>query len=270
MSGAEISIPEREANERAVFEAVGSNGRSAYSDAELVLPPSTFDQYAAVAEGRRAVIEPLEQMIAWSAPLAGRRVLEICCHDGEYGAILAHLGAEVEGIDIAASLVNLANRRASLNGVSHRMHARVMSAHAIQFPAESFDLVFGKAALHHLDLDAARREIRRVLRPGGIGVFAEPVVLSEAARTLRRRAPVQSARETLYERQLSAEELDRFCEGFPEQRRAYFRLLSRLDRVMPQAKGWLDRIDRFVLSGVPRLRQWAGICVLAVRKPATG
>jgi SAM-dependent methyltransferase len=37
----------------------------------------------------------------------------------------------------------------------------------------SIDLVTGKWILHHVDLAAAAREVHRVLRPGGRGVFFE-------------------------------------------------------------------------------------------------
>src|SRR5437764_10045575 len=33
----------------------------------------------------------------------------------------------------------------------------------------SFDAVWGNAVLHHLDLPTAARELRRVLRPNGVG-----------------------------------------------------------------------------------------------------
>jgi SAM-dependent methyltransferase len=46
-------------------------------------------------------------------------------------------------------------------------------AQALPFDDGSFDVVLGHAVLHHLpDLQQAWREIHRVLRPGGVAVFA--------------------------------------------------------------------------------------------------
>src|SRR5207245_1112983 len=40
-------------------------------------------------------------------------------------------------------------------------------------PSESFDVVAGKWILHHADVKLAACEVRRVLKKGGKGVFAE-------------------------------------------------------------------------------------------------
>lgn len=49
----------------------------------------------------------------------------------------------------------------------------VTEAEALPFEDESFDLVLGHAVLHHIpDLDRAFAEFKRVLRPGGVIVFA--------------------------------------------------------------------------------------------------
>lgn len=46
-------------------------------------------------------------------------------------------------------------------------------AEALPFPDDTFDLVCGHAVLHHIpDLDLAMREVLRVLKPGGVFVFA--------------------------------------------------------------------------------------------------
>ncbi|MFT3863526.1 MAG: methyltransferase domain-containing protein [Solirubrobacterales bacterium] len=49
----------------------------------------------------------------------------------------------------------------------------VTEAETLPFEDESFDLVLGHAVLHHIpDLDRAFAEFKRVLRPGGVIVFA--------------------------------------------------------------------------------------------------
>jgi SAM-dependent methyltransferase len=45
-------------------------------------------------------------------------------------------------------------------------------------PPESFDLVIGKWILHHADVEGSAREIRRLLRAGGRGLFAENSALN--------------------------------------------------------------------------------------------
>jgi SAM-dependent methyltransferase len=53
------------------------------------------------------------------------------------------------------------------------VEARTADAEDLPFEDERFDLVIGHAVLHHLpDLDLAFREFHRVLRPGGVVVFA--------------------------------------------------------------------------------------------------
>src|SRR5437868_4887401 len=110
----------REQAERETYQKVGTVGRSALSDEKLVIPADTLARYRAAAEGA-PVRTSLERMVSWAAPLAGKKILEICGHDGEYGTILAMLGAEVYSVDIAAPLVWQAQRRAELNAVTDRL-----------------------------------------------------------------------------------------------------------------------------------------------------
>ena len=257
-----LDVHLREARERAAFAAVAAEGRAARSDADLILPPRVF---ARMLGARSGTGDPLEQMFAWARPLEGARVLEICCFDGENGVVLARGGAEVTSVDLCDPLVRVARRRAQVNGVADRMTAVAMSAHDLRFPDESFDVVFGKASLHHLDLELARREILRVLRPSGIGLFAEPVRLSPWLGALRDRIPVPPDCDSPDERQLDAADLARFTAPFAAQERAYFRLLGRLARVAPLEDA-LKRADRSLLDRFPALDRYAGICVLRVHK----
>ena len=259
-----LDVHRREAHERAAFTAVAAEGRAALSDAQLVLPEHTF---ARLLGARPGSADALEQMFAWTRPFEGTRVLEICCFDGEHGVVLARGGADVTSIDLCDALVRIAQRRAEVNGVADRMRALTMSVHDLDFPDGSFDVVFGKASLHHLDLTLARREILRVLRPGGIGVFAEPVRLSPWLGALRDWVPVPPDCDSPDERPLDDDDLVRFAEGFAAERRAYFRLFGRLARLVPSLDGQLERVDRRLLDLFPVLHRYAGICVLCVQKP---
>lgn len=263
------AILRREAGEREAFSRVATVGRSAHSDSELIIPHDTVTRFLRLfdAKGALTPTRPLEQMILWAEPRAGKRVLEICCHDGEYGAILALLGAEVDSIDIAEPLVALARRRAELNGVADRQRAHVMSVHEMNFADGTFDVVFGKASLHHLDLDAARAEIFRVLKPGGVAVFSEPVVLSPMLHRLRKLVPVPPDAESPDERQLAARDVEEFVAPFTAPRFAYYRVLSRLDRVVPSLREQLCTVDRWLLAHVPGAERTAAVCVFAVEKP---
>lgn len=65
----------------------------------------------------------------------------------------------------------------------------LMDAHALAFDDDTFDVVYGSAILHHLDLPVALREIRRVLRPGGTVVFSEPLDVNPIAKLIRLLTP---------------------------------------------------------------------------------
>jgi SAM-dependent methyltransferase len=105
--------------------------------------------------------------------LSGGRALEIC---GGFGKLAAGLAgcfpdAEVIGLDLyAAEGPEIEERLRQLPGLTYVAgDAFDLSAYA----DDSFDLVWGQAALHHLAHDATglSREVLRVLKPGGRLVF---------------------------------------------------------------------------------------------------
>jgi SAM-dependent methyltransferase len=112
----------------------------------------------------------------WHIPSAARfaasknlRVLEVGCGLGTDGAQFAKAGAEYTGIDLTQAAVDLAKRRFELFDLPGTF--RVADAEYLDFPDNSFDLVYSHGVLHHTpDTAAAVREIHRVLRPGGQAV----------------------------------------------------------------------------------------------------
>ena len=97
------------------------------------------------------------------------RVLEIGCGLGTDGAQFAKAGANYTGIDLTQAAVELAKRRFELFQLPGTF--RIADAERLDFPNNSFDLVYSHGVLHHTpDTAGAIREIHRVLRPGGRAV----------------------------------------------------------------------------------------------------
>jgi SAM-dependent methyltransferase len=133
-------------------------------------------KFSDAPEGSRRFFELVEQhryQKEWHIPTAadfqsstGKRVLEIGCGLGTDGAQFAQAGADYTGVDLTEAAVELARKRFELFGLPGKL--RTADAEQLDFPDESFDVVYSHGVLHHTpDITAAVREIHRVLRPGG-------------------------------------------------------------------------------------------------------
>ena len=200
----------------------------------------------------------------------GAEMLDYGCYDGwmipQYHALQPK---KITGIDISEKGIAAAREQ-----YGHLATFEVGDAHAMPFAENSFDLVVGRAILHHLDFDLALKEIRRVLRPGGSALFIEPLGDNPLAKLIRRVTP--KAR-TLDEAPLSRNQIehaDRLFAG--RTNHLYANLVSvpvaaatsllplESDNVLLRAS---DGIDQFV-SRTP-LRFWMRIVALCWTKPGT-
>jgi len=103
-----------------------------------------------------------------------RRILDLGCGTGELSRLLArHFpAAEVVGVDFTAAMLGVARRRTGPRRPSIA-YGRA-TAMRLPFPDGAFDLVANAFLARNLvDLEAALREMRRVLRPGGVLLILE-------------------------------------------------------------------------------------------------
>lgn len=102
----------------------------------------------------------------WAAPqVAGKSVLDAGCGEAYGTAILAESAERVVGVDIEPTEIE----KALGSGVPGNVDLRVMNCEALEFPAESFDVVFSNALMEYLsDYKEFLSEVRRVLKPSGL------------------------------------------------------------------------------------------------------
>jgi ubiquinone/menaquinone biosynthesis C-methylase UbiE len=95
-----------------------------------------------------------------------QKVLDVGCGPGWIAVQYAKGGANVTAIDLTPRAVELAQAHLQL----YHLNAQVLEGNAekLSFPDNTFDVVVSSGVLHHTpDTDAAFRECRRVLKPGG-------------------------------------------------------------------------------------------------------
>ncbi len=135
--------------------------------AAVPFPPGTAEYFRFYDRLREANEPP-----AWSSELhgyaefVGRRVLDVGSGNGYVLSKYAAEGAQVYGVDLTRTGIDLCRQRFDLSGL--RGNFCVANAEDLPFRDETFDCVCCMGVLHHTpDPTRAVREISRVIRPGG-------------------------------------------------------------------------------------------------------
>lgn len=102
--------------------------------------------------------------------ITGCEVLDIGCGVGGAAVTLVqqHGVKAVTGIDVEKDLVGLANNRLCKKGLEAKITYQLVSPGPLPFANQSFDIVFSKDAILHVqDKRKLYSEMLRILRPGG-------------------------------------------------------------------------------------------------------
>jgi ubiquinone/menaquinone biosynthesis C-methylase UbiE len=225
----------------------------------------------------------LEQM----GELRGKRVLELGSGAGEGAVYFALHGANVVASDVSPGMLEVAKQVAELHRTS--IETIVASAEDLSMmPAASVDVVYAANLLHHVDIEKCLDEVTRVLKPGGVGAFWDPLAHNPIINVYRRMA--NNVR-TADEHPLRRSQLRWFTERFAEVSVKCFWLTAQMvflkffviDRIHPSADRYWKRIltheknvrwfyqplaavDEVLLRMAPILRWWCWNIAVLVRK----
>jgi len=127
------------------------------------------------ASGRREIARLMQTVQAFGLPARRETALDFGCGVGRLTQGLCAWFDRCCGVDIAPSMIELARQyNAHAGRCGYLLNA---SRHLRFFPDDSFDLVYSKIVLQHMELRYSTsyiKEFVRVLRPGGLVAFQIP------------------------------------------------------------------------------------------------
>lgn len=213
------------------------------------------------------------RMLGMTRDWSEKQVIEYGCGEGWITRDLAQKGALVSAFDISAEAVRRTREVLDSAGLSDRCRVAQMGAERLDHPDEFFDVSIGFAILHHLDLELAITELHRVLKPGGVAYFAEPLGGNPLINLYRRLTPQYR---TADEKPLDLKTLTPLLARFREVKHTdyYVTALAAIalaylpfgKRLYPVINRQLMRLDDALLRMFPSLGRLAWYTILMLRK----
>ncbi len=141
---------------------------SAFYNAVHTLDPTATEDSVATLPGNSGV-HLYDSLIAWASLVPGERVLDLGCGSGGASRAATRAVGEsgmVVGVDSCVRALEVARERTPDD--MPMAFVRASAERLLDIPDRSFDCVVASLVLEEVqDLDAALREVFRVLRPGG-------------------------------------------------------------------------------------------------------
>lgn len=200
--------------------------------------------------------------------LRGKRLLECGCGTGWVSVLFARAGAEVWSFDITRAMVERARRVAEVNDLGDRIHPDEMIFESMTYPDDFFDVAVGFGVLHHVDLAGSRDELHRVLRPGGLAIFNEPLGHNFPLEFARNHLPYPNKEGHATDIPLKMKDIAFFAKPFSRHTVTPYYLFSMIEqalgRHMPDSP--LRRLDVALARRFPWLGRYYRMAMLALYK----
>lgn len=208
----------------------------------------------------------------------GNRLLDFGSGPGDNALRFAKIGYQVEGFDISESNVSIAKKLFDKYEFTGRGNFVASAAESLPYEDNSFDFIAGVDILHHINIEKAILECKRVLKNGGTAVFREPleVPLVDAVRNtalVKMLAPKDKSFEfhiTEDERKLNQRDIEIIKGIFPDVVIDRYFFLARFDRFFRKgsdpAPSLLEKIDHLLFKIFPPLKYLGGVVIFKMTK----
>jgi len=203
-----------------------------------------------------------------------KKVLDYGCGNGIHSIFPTKMGAEkVIGIDLSEKSLEIARERAKREGLGEKIEFISMDCEKMEFPDNSFDIIFNGGTFSSLDLKKAYPELVRVLKPDGflIGIetFGHNPILN-----LKRQINKITGKRTAWatEHIFQTKDLEEAKKYFNKIEKKFFHLISWISFPLLEFPGGkiflktLERIDEFLLK-IPFLRKYSFKIVFVFSRP---
>ncbi len=191
-------------------------------------------------------------------------VLDYGCGNGVHTIPLAKMGAEkVVGIDLSEKSLDAAKERAKKERLEKKIELISMDCEKMEFPDNTFDIIFDGGTFSSLDIKKVYPELNRVLKPGGSLIGIETLGHNPFTNFKRKINKIVGKRtEWASEHIFRTEDLEKARAYFRKIEVNYFHLISWIS--FPFLKfsfgkyllEFLEEIDK-ILMKIPFLRKYS-------------
>ncbi len=206
--------------------------------------------------------------------LNNKKVLEIGAGIGINAFIMARKGAKVFALDVSGERLRIMSKLSERLDLKKQIYPSIMPAELMAFKNNSFDVVYTKSVLIHLDLEKVIPEVYRVLKSGGKAVFVEPLKYNPFVNLYRCLfAPKEWRSLAKYFSFDSINQLGKQFDNF--QHREFFLLsffsflwqfkFKNLNKFLNSLNRW-SKLDRFLLKVFPFLKRFCWMSVIVCGK----
>lgn len=206
--------------------------------------------------------------------IKGKKVLDYGCGAGIHLEWLALSVGEVKGIDLSEKSLEIAKKMVQKKKLESKVKLLLMDCEKMEFPDNSFDVIFDGGSFSSLDLKNVLPELKRVLKPNGFVIGIETLGHNPFTNFKRLINKITGKRTAwAAEHIFKIEDLKRVKEYFNKIETYYFHLISwALFPCLGLPGGrfllkFFEKIDKFLLFIFPFFKRYCFKIVFVFSEP---